>query len=320
MSTPNRSFADRLFALGYRIAFKSIAVRTPRPWQQSSAPLTRRLVHAVGGRAPQMGRCVRRARSPAPAGRPHHSLNDQLIRQKRRNTSWRAFRDRDWLFHGRHRARKVRRRAQQTAADAATAQQAFQNDLATNSAAGRQRPRRRRQPACARAGPNSRRRRDERLGIAQADRAAMQPIVDAQRAAKLGTLQATPLSPMRRSRERRPPDRNMTRKAKSIFLGKDAQGNPTYSVDGQSVPSQDAANQLFEQKHGTRMANYYNVAAHARFSRLCSRMAILIERRRSARRTATPISSGRRRSLGRLEGARRRFGNWDGVNEHLNAS
>ena len=153
----------------------------------------------------------------------------------------------------------------QAAADAATAQQAFQNDLSTKNMELAQDANDRAGDASQLAlaqGNQNLSQGATTFGNAQADRTAMQPIVDAQRAAKLSTLQGdAAVSDAQEQGAKAAGAQYDALKAKSIFLGTDAQGNPTYSVDGQTVPSQDAANQLFEQKHGTRMANYYNVAA-----------------------------------------------------------
>ena len=208
----------------------------------------------------------------------------------------------------------------QTAADAATAQQAFQNDLATKNMEMSQDANDRAGDASQLAlaqGNQNLSQGATTFGNAQADRAAMQPIVDAQRAAKLGTLQGdAAVSDAQEQGAKAAGPQYDALKAKSIFLGKDAQGNPTYSVDGQSVPSQDAANQLFEQKHGTRMANYYNVAAP-------QIQQAMLENGDVDKATAFGKAHGDADfqrgvdDLGRLEGAAQ-IGNWDGVNEHLN--
>jgi hypothetical protein len=206
------------------------------------------------------------------------------------------------------------------AADAATAQQAFQNDLSTKNMAISQDANTRAGAASDLAlaqGNQNLSQGATTFGNTQADRAAMQPIIDAQRAAKLGTLQGD--ADVSDAQEQGAKDAGAqydALKAKSIFLGKDAQGNPTYSVDGQSVPSQDAANQLFEQKHGTRMANYYNVAAP-------TIQQAMLQNGDVDKAAAFGKSHGDADfqrgvdDLGRLEGAAQ-IGNWDGVNEHLN--
>jgi hypothetical protein len=206
------------------------------------------------------------------------------------------------------------------AADAATAQQAFQNDLATKNMELSQDANDRAGDASQLAlaqGNQALSQGATTFGNAQADRTAMQPIVDAQRAAKLSSLQGdAAVSDAQEQAAKNAGAQYDALKARSIFLGKDAQGNPTFSVDGQSVPSQDAANQLFEQKHGTRMANYYNVAAPQ------IQQAYLLNGdvdKAAAFGKAHGDADFQRGvdDLGRLEGAAQ-IGNWDGVNEHLN--
>ncbi len=106
-------------------------------------------------------------------------------------------------------------------------------------------------------------------------------------------------------------------KAKSIFVGKDAQGNPTYSVDGQAVPSQQAASDLYDQTHATRMQTYYNVGGPKIVSDL---LASGDQAGANAFIKAHQDADFQKGvdSLGRLEGAAN-VGNWDGVNTHLNA-
>jgi hypothetical protein len=106
-------------------------------------------------------------------------------------------------------------------------------------------------------------------------------------------------------------------KAKSIFVGKDANGNPTYSVDGQAVPSQEAADALYDQTHVNRMQTYYKVGGPKIVSDLLASgdqagAAAFIKAHQDA-----DFQKGVD-SLGRLEGAAN-VGNWAGVNTHLNA-
>ena len=106
-------------------------------------------------------------------------------------------------------------------------------------------------------------------------------------------------------------------KAKSIFIGKDANGNPTYSVDGQTVPSQEAADALYDQTRANRMQTYYKVGGPKIVSDLLASgdtagAQAFIDAHKNA-----DFQKGVD-SLGRLEGAAQ-VGNWDGVNTHLNA-
>ena len=106
-------------------------------------------------------------------------------------------------------------------------------------------------------------------------------------------------------------------KAKSIFIGKDAQGNPTYSVDGQTVPSQDAASELYDQTHANRMQTYYNVGGPKIVSDLLASGDTAGAAAFQKAHQDADFQKGVD-SLGRLEGAAQ-VGNWDGVNTHLNA-
>jgi hypothetical protein len=138
---------------------------------------------------------------------------------------------------------------------------------------------------------------------------AMQPIVDAQRAAKLGTLQGD--AAVSDAQEQGAKDAGAqygALKAKSIFVGTDAQGNPTFSVDGQSVPSQDAANQLFEQKHGKPSIDVLRQFALERLS-----LIDLAEARQ--RIWADWRAAGKRARL-----ARRSCGQWEAVRQAIIAA
>ena len=106
-------------------------------------------------------------------------------------------------------------------------------------------------------------------------------------------------------------------KAKSIFVGKDANGNPTYSVDGQAVPSQDAASELYDQTHANRMQTYYNVGGPKIVSDLLASGDTAGAAAFQKAHQDADFQKGVD-LLGRLEGAAQ-VGNWDGVNTHLNA-
>ena len=106
-------------------------------------------------------------------------------------------------------------------------------------------------------------------------------------------------------------------KAKSIFIGKDANGNPTYSVDGQAVPSQQAASDLYDQTHQDRMDTYFKVGG----PKIVSDMLASGDRAGAEAFIKAHQDHAFQKgvdSLGRLEGAAN-VGNWDGVNTHLNA-
>jgi hypothetical protein len=106
-------------------------------------------------------------------------------------------------------------------------------------------------------------------------------------------------------------------KGKSIFVGKDTAGQPTYSVDGQAVPSQQAASDLYDQTHATRMQTYYNVGGPKIVSDLLAGGDVAGAKAFSDAHQNADFQKGVD-SLGRLEGAAQ-VGNWDGVNTHLNA-
>jgi hypothetical protein len=202
----------------------------------------------------------------------------------------------------------------QNAADAAAAQQQFQNNLATNS--------------------------DQRAGAASDLALAQSNNNLAQNKTIFGQTQqeyadnANLRNLQRQDKESDITDKNETSaintaaaadsdaaynaaKAKSIFVGKDAAGNPTYSVDGQAVPSQDAASELYDQTHANRMQTYYNVGGPKIVSDLlASGDTAGAEAFQKAHQSAD-FQKGVD-SLGRLEGAAQ-VGNWDGVNTHLNA-
>ena len=106
-------------------------------------------------------------------------------------------------------------------------------------------------------------------------------------------------------------------KAKSIFIGKDANGNPTYSVDGQAVPSQQAASDLYDQTHANRMQTYYSVGGPKIVSDLLASGDTAGAAAFQKAHQDADFQKGVD-LLGRLEGAAN-VGNWDGVNTHLNA-
>jgi hypothetical protein len=107
-------------------------------------------------------------------------------------------------------------------------------------------------------------------------------------------------------------------KGKSIFVGKDpTTGQPTYSVDGQAVPSQQAASELYDQTHADRMDTYWNVGGPKIVSDMLASGdtagAAAFQKAHQDHTFQKGVDS-----LGRLEGAAQ-VGNWDGVNTHLNA-
>lgn len=88
----------------------------------------------------------------------------------------------------------------------------------------------------------------------QADRTANAPLLAAQRQSQLTTLNddAATRSTIKDATAAGQADYD-AEKAKSIAVGKDAQGNPVYTVDGQAAASKDEAESLFEKNHGTAM-------------------------------------------------------------------
>ena len=87
-----------------------------------------------------------------------------------------------------------------------------------------------------------------------ADRAANAPILEAQRKSALGSLNddAETRDLFKSTTAAGQADYD-AEKAKSIVVGKDAAGNPTYTVDGQPAANEDDAKTMFERQHGTAM-------------------------------------------------------------------
>ena len=200
------------------------------------------------------------------------------------------------------------------AADAATAQQDFQNNLATNGDK--------------RAGDAS------ALALAQGNQSLAQGATTFANQQQEYADNANLRDLQRKDKETDITDANDTSaihaaaaansdaaynaaKAKSIFVGKDAQGNPTYSVDGQAVPSPQAASDLYDQTHATRMQTYYNVGGPKIVSDLLASGDTAGAAAFHKAHQDVDFQKGVD-SLGRLEGAAQ-VGNWDGVNTHLNA-
>jgi hypothetical protein len=200
------------------------------------------------------------------------------------------------------------------AADAAVAQQQFQNNLATNSDA---RAGAASDLALAQ-GNNNLAQNKTLFGQQQQDYAAGANLRDLQREDKESDItDQNETSAINTAAAADSDAAYNAAKAKSIFVGKDAVGNPTYSVDGQAVPSQDAASQLYDQTHANRMQTYYNVGGPKIVSDLlASGDAAGAQAFIDAHKNAD-FQKGVD-SLGRLEGAAQ-VGNWDGVNTHLNA-
>jgi hypothetical protein len=95
------------------------------------------------------------------------------------------------------------------------------------------------------------------LDNSQADRAATAPILAAQRKVQLDNLndESEQRATVRSGTDQAQKD-YAAEKAKSIIVGKDDAGNPTYAVDGEKAASADDADKLFEQKHGAFMDAY----------------------------------------------------------------
>ena len=202
----------------------------------------------------------------------------------------------------------------QSAADAATAQQAFTNNLATNQD---QRAGAASQLALAQ-GQNNLDQSKTTFGNTQADYAANADLRKLQHDDKVTDITDQNETSAINSAAAADSDAAYNAaKAKSIFVSKDAQGNPTYSVDGQAVPSQDAANELYDQTHANRMQTYYNVGG----PKIVSDMLASGDTAGAAAFQKAHQDADFQKgvdSLGRLEGAAN-IGNWDGVNTHLNA-
>lgn len=106
------------------------------------------------------------------------------------------------------------------------------------------------------------------------------------------------------------------KKAKSIVTSKDDAGNETISVDGQKVGSQDEADKLFEEKHGTFMDAYRTTVVpkvqQGMLARGDVKGADAWRKWNDDERVRKGIDTA-----GRLETAFR-AGDWDRVNRHFN--
>ena len=200
------------------------------------------------------------------------------------------------------------------AADAATAQQAFTNNLATNQD----------QRAAAASqleidqGNNNLAQKKTLFGQQQQEYADNANLRDLQRKDKETDItDANDTAAINTAASADSDAAYNAAKAKSIFVGKDAAGNPTYSVDGQAVPSQQAASDLYDQTHATRMQTYYNVGGPKIVSDLLASGDTAGANAFIKAHQDADFQKGVD-SLGRLESAAQ-VGNWDGVNTHLNA-
>ena len=206
------------------------------------------------------------------------------------------------------------------AADAATAQQAFQNDLATKNMEMAQDANDRAGDASQLAlaqGNQTLSQGATTFGNAQADRTAMQPIVDATRAAKLGTLQGDAAVSDAQERARRTPGRNMTRSRQNpSFLARTPRAIRPIPSTANRFPRKTPRTNC-SSRSTEREWPIITMSQPEKVSRRCLKVAMWIRRRRSARRMATRISSAASTILAGSK-ARRKIGNWDGVNEHLN--
>ena len=104
---------------------------------------------------------------------------------------------------------------------------------------------------------------------------------------------------------------------RSIFpVGKDAAGNPTFSVDGKLVGDADAAQRAFDAAHDNRMQTYYKVAGPKIIQDLLASGDTAGANAFIKAHQDADFAKGVD-LLGRLEGAAQ-AGDWAGVNEHLN--
>ena len=251
-----KRFADRLFALGFpESPTGSSAVRPPRLWHRSRLPLTRR----TGSRLPlarSLGKPPCRAKPSDSRPTPPFAERSSQTGKIRRNKIMASMFGigigsfMDGIERGKAAARA------QAAADAATAQQAFTNNLATNQD---QRAGAASQLALAQ-GQNNLDQSKTTFGNTQADYADNADLRKLQHDDKVTDItDQNETSAINTAAAANSDAAYNAAKAKSIFVGKDAQGNPTYSVDGQAVPSQEAAATLYDQTHANRMQTYYNV-------------------------------------------------------------
>ena len=200
------------------------------------------------------------------------------------------------------------------AADAATAQQAFKNNLATNSD---QRAAAASQLAIDQ-GQNNLAQNKTLFGQQQQDYADNANLRKLQREDKESDITDQNETDAINTAAAADSDAAYNAaKAQSIFVSKDANGNPTYSVDGQAVPSQQAASDLYDQTHADRMQTYYNVGGPKIVSDMLASGNVKGAQDFIDAHKSKDFQKGVE-SLGRLEGAAN-VGNWDDVNAHLNA-
>lgn len=150
------------------------------------------------------------------------------------------------------------------------------------------------------------------------ERSAQAPILKAQRDATLtGLNDDAEMRSTFRSGSESAKSEYEAAKSKSIFVGKDAAGNPTYAVDGQKASSADDALKLFEQRHGTFMDSYRTkmlpqiVQGYLKRGDVKSAEAFEKWNNQKGVEKATQDYGRMMQSFA--------LGDWDGVNKHLNS-
>jgi len=200
------------------------------------------------------------------------------------------------------------------AAAAAANQQDFQNNLATNAD-------QRAGAAATDALATSKQSRDQSattFGNQQQDYADNKPLVAAQREDKLATLKGAADTIAVNTAAAADSDAAYSAaQGQSIFpVGKDANGDPTFSVDGKLVGSAEAASDAFDRAHQSRMQTYYNTAGPKIINDFIENGQP--EKAQAFIKAHQDVDFQKGvDSLGRLEGAYQ-TGDWSGVNENLN--
>lgn len=156
------------------------------------------------------------------------------------------------------------------------------------------------------------------LAFKKTEREAEAPVKEAQRKSVLGSLQDA--EELRQTQKQGVADADKAYKeqrAGSIVVGKDENGNDTFTVDGQKAGSQAEADKMFEQRHGTFMEAYRTTVVpkiqQGYLARGDLKSAEAWQKWNDDERVKKGIDTA-----GRLEGAFR-AGDWDGVSKHFNS-
>jgi hypothetical protein len=152
----------------------------------------------------------------------------------------------------------------------------------------------------------------------QSERAADAPIKTAERSSRLGILKSEQATRDAASAgmEAAKTEHEAAR-SRSIIKGVGADGKPTFTVDGKVASTEDEANRLFEQNHGTLMDRFHKIAVpQIQQSYLA---AGNVEKAEAFGKWVQDAQVRKGIEIaGRLEGAFQ-LGDWDGVTKHFRA-